>query len=126
MSASVYPDYPPQLTLEQREYLVEHLKDWSIAHGLAVRPSPTLVDDTKGVLATTAPVTLFPSPFPRCCFEEAISIQLAYNELYSAISRDEKWLGKIVKEYNPSIYFWIHINSPADIGFTWFLVFLRS
>lgn len=102
MSASVYSDYPPQLTLEQREYLVEHLKDWSIAHGLAVRPSPTLVDDTNGVLATTAPVTLFPSPFPRRCFEEAISIQPAYNELYSAISRDEEWLGKIIKEYNPT------------------------
>jgi len=104
MSASAYSDYPPQLTPEQRDYLVERLKDWSIAHGLAVRPSPILVDDTKGVLATTAPVTLFPSRFPRCCFEEAISVQPAYNELYSGISRDEEWLGGIVKEYNHTRY----------------------
>jgi glutathione synthase len=104
MSGSIYPDYPPQLTPEQQEYLVEHLKDWSIVHGLAVRPSHRLVNDAKGVLATTAPVTLFPSPFPRCCFEEAISIQPAYNELYSGISRDERWLGRIVEEYNSPRY----------------------
>jgi glutathione synthase len=104
MSGSIYPDYPPQLTVEQQEYLVGHLKDWSIVHGLAVRPSPRLVNDAKGVLATTAPVTLFPSPFPRHCFEEAISVQLAYNELYSGISRDERWLGGIVEEYNSPRY----------------------
>lgn len=101
MSASTYPDYPPQLTPEQLEYLVTHLKDWSIAHGLVVRPSPAFVDDRTGALATTAPVTLFPSPFPRRCFEEAISIQTVYNELYSGISRDEEWLGGIVEEYDP-------------------------
>jgi glutathione synthase len=66
-----------------------------------MRPSPALVDDIMGTMATIAPVTLFPSPFPRCCFEEAISIQPAYNELYSAISRDEEWLERIVKEYGP-------------------------
>jgi glutathione synthase len=98
MSSFIYPNYPPQLTLEQQKYLVERLKDWSIVHGLAVRPSPRLVNDTKEVLATTAPVTLFPSPFPRRCFEEAISVQLAYNELYSGISRDERWLGEIIEE----------------------------
>lgn len=99
---SAYFDYPPQLTPEQQEYLIKHLKDWSIVHGLVVRPSPTLVDDTEGLLAATAPVTLFPSPFPRCCFEEAISIQPAYNELYSRISGDETWLRGIIEEYDPT------------------------
>jgi Eukaryotic glutathione synthase, ATP binding domain. len=99
MSASISPDYPPRLTLEQQEYLVSHLEDWSITHGLTMRPSPALVDDVMGTLAAVAPVTLFPSPFPRHCFEEAISIQPAYNELYSAISRDEEWLGGVVEEY---------------------------
>lgn len=106
MSRSVYPAYPPPLTAEQREYLLTTLKDWSIAHGLAVRPAPSFVAqdlDPSGVLATTAPVTLFPSPFPRSCFDEALSIQAAYNELYSAIARDEEWLEQIVKEYVLSI-----------------------
>lgn len=101
MAASIYPDFPPQLTEEQSDYLITTLKDWSIAHGLAVRPSPAFVSkniDPSGVLAVTAPVTLFPSPFPRSCFEEAKAIQVAYNELYAAIARDEEWLGGIVEE----------------------------
>jgi glutathione synthase len=93
--------YPPDLTAAESENLVFTIKDWSIAHGLAVRPPPALVAaeaDPHGVLATTAPVTLFPSPFPRVCFEQARSIQKAYNQLYAAISQDEEFLGEIVQE----------------------------
>lgn len=101
MAASIYPDYPPQMTPEESQYLLSNLKDWSIAHGLAVRPSPAFVAeeiDPSGVLANTAPVTLFPSPFPAACFEEARDIQKSYNELYAAISQDEQWLSEIVEE----------------------------
>lgn len=97
----MYPDYPPELNKEQREYLLSNLKDWSIAHGLAVRPPPTLVSkeqDPSGALAITAPVTLFPSLFPRVCFEQAESVTKAYNDLYSAIASDEAWLKDIVEE----------------------------
>ncbi|KAL6706696.1 Glutathione synthetase [Coniothyrium glycines] len=93
--------YPPELTTEEEHYLLSTLKDWSIAHGLAVRPAPSFVQasqDPSGVLATTAPVTLFPSLFPRSCFEDGLAIQTAYNELYSAIARDEEWLQGIVEE----------------------------
>ncbi|KAI9818441.1 MAG: hypothetical protein M1827_000500 [Pycnora praestabilis] len=101
MAASIYPQYPPDLFTDQFEYLLSNLKDWSIAHGLAVRPAIDFVSeeiDPSRVLATTAPVTLFPSPFPRACFDEAQVIQRAYNELYSAIARDEEWLRGIVEE----------------------------
>lgn len=101
MAPSIYPEYPPELTEEQEQFLVTNLKDWTIGHGLAVRPSPTWVSETQdpsGALATTAPVTLFPSLFPKVCFEEALSIQEAYNELYSAIAQDEEWLKGIVEE----------------------------
>ncbi|KAI9719106.1 MAG: hypothetical protein M1812_003736 [Candelaria pacifica] len=97
----IYPHYPPDLTQEQTEYLLTTLKDWSIAHGLAIRPPASFVSeeaDPTGVLASTAPVTLFPSPFPRSCFEEARAIQTAYNELYSAIARDRGWLRDIVED----------------------------
>jgi len=110
MSPTIYPDYPPALTPAQEEYLVTFVKDWSIAHGLAVRPSPSALGDTpeggttllaNGALnlATTAPVTLFPSLFPMRCFHEALLLQKAYNEVYSAIARDEKWLEEMVDEY---------------------------
>jgi len=101
MAASIYPQYPLELTAEQEEYLLLNLNDWSIANGLAVRPSASFVSqevDPSRVLAVTAPVTLFPSLFPRACFEEARSIQTAYNELYAAIARDEEWLGEIIQE----------------------------
>lgn len=94
--------YPPELSPEEVQYLLTNLNDWSIANGLAVRPAPSFVpanQDPTGVLAATAPVTLFPSLFPRHCFEEGLSIQTAYNELYSAIAQDEDWLGRIVEEY---------------------------
>jgi hypothetical protein len=93
--------YPPQPTLAEAEELVNVIKDWSIAHGLAVRPPATLVSqelDPYDILATTAPVTLFPSPFPRVCFQQAQSIQKAYNELYAAIASDEDFLKDIVEE----------------------------
>ena len=102
MATSLYPDYPPNLTAEQSDYLLTNLKDWSILNGLAVRPSLSFVSeavDPSRSLAVTAPVTLFPSLFPKFCFEEARAIQKAYNELYAVIARDEDWLREIVDEY---------------------------
>ncbi|KAK2744985.1 hypothetical protein FQN57_004115 [Myotisia sp. PD_48] len=92
--------YPPDLSAEQKEILVTTVKDWSIQHGLAVRPPPAFVDgvsDPQGVLATNAPATLFPSLFPKSCFDLAVSVQKPYNELYGAISRDTQWLGNIIE-----------------------------
>lgn len=101
MATEIYQSYPPGLSEDQKSYLLSNLKDWSIAHGLAVRPTTTYVpseQDPSGALATTAPVTIFPSLFPRGCFEQAKSVAQAYNELYSAISSDEAWLTGIVEE----------------------------
>lgn len=102
MSRQIYPDYPPDLNAEQLQYLITNVKDWSIANGLAVRPVPSWVSkelDPTGSLAVTAPVTLFPSLFPRNCFEQGLGIQTAYNELYAAIASNETWLKQIVEEY---------------------------
>lgn len=101
-STSSAATYPPELTQSESEQILSIIKDWSIAHGLAVRPPLNLVAaeaDPYGVLATTAPVTLFPSPFPRVCFEQAKSIQKTYNELYASIAQDEPFLHDIVQEY---------------------------
>lgn len=124
MTQKLYPEYPPALTSERKEYLLKNIKDWSIANGLAVRPSAGFVGhegDRHGVLATTAPVTLFPSLFPRSCFEAALAIQKLYNELYATITCDSKWLSAIVEEYViPSLaesllVFTIYITvSPLD------------
>jgi hypothetical protein len=101
-SAAAEATYPPDLTAAESNQLVATIKDWSIAHGLAVRPPPSVVSaeaDPNGILATTAPVTLFPSPFPRVCFEQAKAIQRAYNQLYASIAQDEAFLQGIVEEW---------------------------
>ncbi|CAG7982550.1 unnamed protein product [Penicillium salamii] len=100
MTQSIYSNYPPELSAAQQKFLVTAVKDWAIQNGLAVRPSPAIVPtgtDQNGVLATNAPVTLFPSPFPRTCFDEATALQEIYNELYASITCNEEWLGDIVK-----------------------------
>ena len=101
MATPIYPQYPPELTEQQRDYILSNLIDWSIAHGLTVKPPASFVtikQDPLGVLATPAPVTLFPSLFPQHCYHEALAIQVFYNELYAAIARDEDWLKSIVEE----------------------------
>ena len=93
--------YPPNIDDLERDHLAQVVKDWTVAHGVTVRPPPVLVPaegDLSGVLATSAPVTLFPSPFPRGCFRQAKAVQRDYNELYARISRDEEFLGQIVSE----------------------------
>lgn len=101
MANNIYTDYPPSLTPEQEEYLVQTVKNWTIEHALTVRPSTAIVSgevNPKNVLATNAPVTLFPSPFPKACFEQARYLQKLYNELYAAIANDQKWLEDVLKE----------------------------
>jgi len=91
--------FPPALSALEQENLVQVIKDWSIANGLAVRPPPAIAsNDPEGILAINAPVTLFPSPFPKTCFAQAKAIQQAYNELYANISRDEEFLSSLVQE----------------------------
>ena len=124
MATSIYPNYPQTLTSEELEYIISNIKDWSILNGLAVRPSTSFVSediDPLRSLATTAPVTLFPSLFPRECFEEARAIQIAYNELYACIANDEKWLGEIVKEYACTL-----LISPMHERFSVTLRLLRA
>ncbi|KAK7924006.1 glutathione synthetase [Apiospora marii] len=97
--------YPPDLTTSEGERLVEVVKDWAAAHGLSVRPPPTVVSaetDPVGILSTAVPVTLFPSPFPQVCFDQGKVAQKAYNELYAAISQDEDFLAQIVKDIGDS------------------------
>ncbi|PYH99889.1 glutathione synthase [Aspergillus ellipticus CBS 707.79] len=101
MTNSIYSDYPPQINSAQKEFLVRTVKDWTAQHGLVIRPSPAFISkesDPRGVTVTSAPVTLFPSPFPKACFEEAKALQTVYNKLYAAITCNEKWIGDIMED----------------------------
>lgn len=93
---------PSGLSPQERDHLVDVVKDWAAANGLAIRPLPSAATkeaDPAGAFATHTPVTLFPSRFPRKCYEQATSVQKAYNELYARISGDEEFISGLVKEY---------------------------
>ncbi|KAI5837544.1 hypothetical protein DFP73DRAFT_307932 [Morchella snyderi] len=96
MASSIFPSYPPSISSEQSSYLLKSFIDWSLSNGLSVRPLQA--ENQNRALAVHAPVTLFPSPFPRACFEEAKAVQIWFNELYAKIAADEEWLLKIVDE----------------------------
>lgn len=98
---SLPAEYPPALSAAEEENIVTVVKDWTISNGLCIRPPPSvfpLANDPNEILGCHVPVTLFPSRFPRECFEQAQAVQKAYNQLYIKISQDEKFLGDIVKE----------------------------
>ncbi|QPC73674.1 hypothetical protein HYE68_004426 [Fusarium pseudograminearum] len=87
MASLTSGEYPPTLKAEEKDALIETVKDWSIGNGLAVRPPPTVIAaeaDPKGIAATNVPVTLFPSPFPSQCFSQGKAVQKTYNELYAS------------------------------------------
>lgn len=95
MSRSIYPNYPPEFVSQhQEQYALESLKDKACSIGFLVKPLPT----GSGELpegAIPAPITIFPSVFPKSCFEFAQQIQKEYNVLYARIAMDEGWLEPI-------------------------------
>ena len=121
MAADIYPAYPPDLTPAQLRHLAVEAQDWAHLHGLVVRPPPDSSAKVEseadaeadadagagvraGALATAAPVTLFPSLFPKECFEEALRLQPAYNRLYMDIVSEGAFLEEVLKE-------WVHFRS---------------
>ncbi|KAG9258020.1 uncharacterized protein F5Z01DRAFT_314407 [Emericellopsis atlantica] len=98
MSSLTSGVYPPPLSSPEQTHLITTIKDWTIANGLTIRPPPNPKADPNAVTAVSAPVTLFPSPFPRVCFEQGRVVQQSYNELYAAVSRDEKFIEDMVNE----------------------------
>ncbi len=68
--------------------MVENVRDWQYQHGSILKYPP------RSGLVGYRPIgaTLFPSNFPRHCYEEALAIQPIFNKLYAAISEDEEWL----------------------------------
>lgn len=101
MTEQIYSRYPPSISDELSSYIAAYVKNWTAEHGLLVRPSTHQVgQDTNpnGVLATNAPVSLFPSPFPRKLFRQAQDLQTVYNELYAKIASNESFLETVMKE----------------------------
>lgn len=87
-----YPAYPPTASEEEASFINNTIVDWSLGHGLA------LLTEGRAVTAVHAPVTVYPSPFPKSGMANALTVQKAFNELYARVANDEKWLSESLSE----------------------------
>ncbi|TPX63011.1 glutathione synthase [Powellomyces hirtus] len=96
---SALPPYPPPLSEAQLDELKTHAVDWALAHGLVVRaPTSSGASPAESAVpaVTHAPVALFPSPFPRKLFEQALVLQPLFNELVDNVARDHEFLTEVM------------------------------
>lgn len=82
----------PELSAENENALLENLQQWLLANGLVMYPP-----NFSSHLASHAPITVFPTPFPKHLFENGLRVQSAFNELYAnAITKEKAWLNEII------------------------------
>lgn len=103
MSDNAISPSPPRLSDEHVAFLVESVRDWQYQHGSLLKYPPRSGD----VGARPIGATLFPSNFPRRCYEEACNLQCTFNKLYAAIAEDEVWLQEALQAL---------INSSASMA----------
>jgi hypothetical protein len=98
MLSTSLPPWPPAITPEEQSHLEVLSLDYALSHGLVYRPwLATGAEVPPQASAISAPISLFPTPFPRHSYEQALKLQPLYNELYARITMDEKWLETVAK-----------------------------
>jgi len=85
---------PPNISDLNIHEVVRDAKDYALIHGLCLRPK----DETANDILEVAPLTLFPSPFPRDAFYLAKEVQTSMNLLMHNISRDLSFIQESLKE----------------------------
>lgn len=95
-----YPDYPPKTSSDDQDEAINNaIIDWSLANGLVMLSPQGETGNAKfGSTAVHAPVTVYPSPFPKSGFQHALNVQKNFNLLYANISNDVHWLSSSLKE----------------------------
>lgn len=84
--------FPPTLSEYKERYLKGQILEWCLSHGIVFKNHGTPGE------AHTVPVTVYPTPFSRHGFENALSIQQAFNSLYHAVvSHPDLVIDELVK-----------------------------
>lgn len=96
----------------KKEEVVRHLIDYALSHGLWTLIFTYISLFISFFIATGimlrsadwkfdyhAPISLFPSPFPRSCYEKAMNVQTTYNELMHAVAHDKQFLYDCLQQY---------------------------
>ncbi|TDL16651.1 glutathione synthase [Rickenella mellea] len=97
---STLPEWPPNISQPELEYLTKLATTYALSHGLLYLPPhlpsgpppPTQAPSS----AIHAPLSIFPSPFPRELFERAQRLQSVYNVLYARIAQDAEFLDRVM------------------------------
>ncbi|KAF5393771.1 hypothetical protein D9757_000260 [Collybiopsis confluens] len=94
MTAFNFAQWPPHLSDKDRETLQFRATSYALSHGLLYLP--TGAQPPIPTSAIHAPISLFPTPFPRKLFEQAQNLQSIYNVLYSRIAMDIQFLDRVM------------------------------
>jgi hypothetical protein len=93
MSPSSLPAWPPALSSEQHAHLLLLSSTYALSHGFTLLPPNSAHPPTHAI---AAPLSLFPTPFPRTLYELAREIQPIYNALYARIALDWEFLDRVM------------------------------
>lgn len=91
--ATDLPRWPPSLAQEQHDHLLLLASTYALAHGFTLLPPNATTPPTH---TFPAPLSLFPTPFPRHLYDLAKEIQPLYNALYARIALDEQFLDRVM------------------------------
>lgn len=83
----------PVLNNDQLERLVFEVTQFGLSNGLIMYP-PAPYLNYQPILA---PITLFPTPFPRKQFLKSLSVAKIYNKLYASVVSENNWLVTIIE-----------------------------
>ncbi|ORZ19344.1 glutathione synthase [Absidia repens] len=90
--------YPPQASSTKLSEIRAEAIDWSLAHGLVVRPTIDKQQHFEHNAAVThAPLALYPTPFPRAEFYKAKNLQLPWNTLIHRMSQDDQLITELMQ-----------------------------
>ncbi|KAK4048152.1 Glutathione synthetase [Microbotryomycetes sp. JL221] len=114
--------WPPSLSEDELNILLELATDYALANGLVYRP---VAEPGSARPSTTsaihAPYSLMPSPFPKSLYEQALELQPLYNALYAHVTVRDSFLEDVVggtvakvDEFQRKLYeIWIAVKSEG-------------
>ncbi|CCH58263.1 hypothetical protein TBLA_0A04700 [Henningerozyma blattae CBS 6284] len=90
------PEFPGLSKEAIKQTILPEVFQWSLANGLIMYPAGFSPES-----ASITPISLYPTPIRKDCFQDAIDVQKAYNKLYAKISQNsaDNWLTQRMEEF---------------------------
>jgi len=104
------PQWPPNLNEDRIAYLTRKATTWALAHSFVLVPPHPVDEDIDPrdrpsnlppIRAQPAPLSLFPTPFPRRLYQQANSLQNMLNALYLRVTLDWTFMDRIMEKVAP-------------------------